>query len=86
MANEFLSMAPHETEIYNDINKNLCHLFSCLNSDEKREALFDRIFEIPYTKKSFDKIKDELERGYVEQTDFNGWLIHSQLFFMGKFI
>ena len=50
-------------KIYNDINNNLCHLFSCLNSDEKEKLLFDRIFEILYTKKSFDKIKDELERG-----------------------
>lgn len=70
MANEFLSMAPHETEIYNDINNNLCHLFSCLNDGEKREALFDKILEIPYTKKSFDKIKKELEKGYINQTDF----------------
>ena len=70
MGNEFLSMPPHETEIYNDVNKNLYHLFSCLSSEEKREGLFKKILDIPYTKESFDKIKEELERGYISQTDY----------------
>lgn len=81
MANEFLLMPPRETEIYNDKNKNLYHLFSCLSDRKKRKGMFDEILEIPFTKDSFDKIKDEIDNGYQSQTDFVTygawvWFVH----------
>ncbi len=63
MANEMLAMPPHKTEIYNDIDKNLCCLFSCLSDSEKREELIKKVSTFPYSREHF-----EMAKKYIENT------------------
>lgn len=82
MANEILAMPKRKIRIYNDKDKDLCILLSCLAKEEIRKKLFQEILKYEYCKENFMELKDKTSSGYYEQVEiwvYAAWVWYTLL-------